>query len=283
MDPSDYTDPICPFDTRQWRDEPVVDAIDVGRVIGNLDQYLALDDLEGAEDHLQYWIATAQMGHDLSGELSLQNELMGLLRKKGDREGAFAAVQRAQDLLDELDMGCSLSGGTIILNCATVHESFGQHQQALELYQQAEVEYLHHRPPDDLRLAGLYNNMALAYGGLGSFGEAHQLLSRALQVLEGREEGLPDAALTHLNCADTFCAEKGMEEADGDISTCLGQARECLDRAWSLVQGPAGDLPFEPSYLAYVLGNCISGFQHYGWFLYAGELQERKDALHAGA
>ena len=61
-------------------------------------------DYAGAERHLLYWMEEAKRGHDRRGQLMLANELIGHYRKVGERDSAFARIDEALRLLEELEL-----------------------------------------------------------------------------------------------------------------------------------------------------------------------------------
>ena len=69
------------------------------RVLDKLDALLRSNDYAGAKRLLQYWLEDARVSRDDHGVLLMQNELMGLCRKLGERE---QALQYAQDALDQV-------------------------------------------------------------------------------------------------------------------------------------------------------------------------------------
>ena len=69
------------------------------RVLDKLDSLLQSNDYAGAKRMLQYWLSEAEYTGDDQGVLLMQNELMGLCRKLGEKE---KALKYAQDALDQL-------------------------------------------------------------------------------------------------------------------------------------------------------------------------------------
>ncbi|MBR1659115.1 MAG: tetratricopeptide repeat protein, partial [Oscillospiraceae bacterium] len=126
---------------------------------------------------------------------------------------------------------------------------------------------------EDPRLGGLYNNMGLALAATGRFGEAEALFRLALKQMEGTRYGPWEQAVTWLNLADTFTAQRGYEEAEEDVRLCLEQAEALLNRTEPVWDG----------YYAFVCEKCAPGFDHHGWFAFARELEERSEKLYAGS
>ena len=107
---------------------------------------------------------------------------MGLYRKLGRRDEALAAAQAALDRIRILGISHQVGAATTFLNAATVYKAFGMASDALPLFEDARAIYESTLPPKDPRLAGLYNNMALALVDLSRFAEADELYARAIAV-----------------------------------------------------------------------------------------------------
>ena len=90
--PEDYIEPKCPLNMNR---DNRVKRIPVMRVIEKLDSHLAKNDYDAAERHLLYWMAEAEQGYDEQGLLTVYNELMGLYRKRGEREKALDFAHKA--------------------------------------------------------------------------------------------------------------------------------------------------------------------------------------------
>ena len=83
------------------------------RIVEKMDEYMSRRDYAGAERHLLYWLAEAELGRDLQGQLMLRNEMVGHYRKTGQREKAMESAGRALELLAELGMESTISAGTM--------------------------------------------------------------------------------------------------------------------------------------------------------------------------
>lgn len=242
--------------------------IPLRRVIGKLDEYLNRRAFGAAGRHLEYWLEEARAVGDERGEFSLLNERMGFYRKQGRRKKAYESAEAALALIRAAGAE-SIGAGTCYVNCGTVYDHFDEPERALSMFEKARDIYEKELATDDPRLGALYNNMGLACAALGRFGEADSLFRKALGVMEG----VPlDQAITWLNMCDTLAAERGESEAEDVIWQYLESAATCLDNANAPRDG----------YYAFVCSKCAPGFDHYGWFAYAGELRERAETIYAG-
>jgi hypothetical protein len=270
LKPEDYLEPSCIFCRP---DDENAQPVDLRRCLTRLDRYLDRNDLEAARRHLEYWKAEALAGRDYRGLLTIENERMGLFRKLGDEAAANEAVEAALALLSRTGLEGTVTAATTRLNAATVYKRFGRAAEALPLYEEAQTVYERALEPGDERLAGLYNNMALALTDLGRYGEARQHLEAAMEILAAQPNGALEQAVTEMNLADLAAAERGLLEAEEEI-----EAR--LDRARALLEEPS--LP-RNGYYAFICEKCAAGFGYYGRFADAQELKQRAEELYAGA
>ena len=269
LHPEDYLEPGCVF-CRPEASEPT--PVDLRRCLARLDEDLARRDYAAAERHLDYWQQEAAAGRDWRGLLSIENERMGLFRKMGLRERAMEVLQSAGELIFRAGLEDTVTAATTLLNMGTVLKHFGEPEQALPYYQEARTLYEKLLPPEDCRLAGLYNNLALVLVDLGRYAEARELYGKALALMERQPNGALELAVTELNLAELAEAEYGLLEAETEIETRLDRARTLLD-------GPT--LPRD-GYYAFVCEKCAPCFDYYGRFADAAELRERSEKIYAG-
>lgn len=264
----DYEEPACLLAMDAER--AAVQPIPLARVMARLDEHLSRDDYSGAERHIAYWLGEAQHGGDKRGVYTLYNEQMGLYRKTGRKEPAFAAMDKALALMDELDFAQSAAGGTALVNAATVCTAFGETERALDLFARAQQVYERELDRADSRLGGLYNNMALAYAALARYNEAFAFYTKALAVMEQVENGESEQAITHLNLANAVEDAIGMEDG-------IERIEDHVNRAMALLDTPA--LPRDGNY-AFVCEKCAPTFDYYGQFMYAADLRQRAQDIY---
>lgn len=245
--------------------------IDRTRILDKLDEYLHKNDYSGAERHLLYWLEEAKSARQVQTVLLMENELMGLYRKLGRQDEAIGAAETALRLVEEHDLSCQVGAATTYLNCATVFKAFGMAERGIALFEHARAVYERELEPDDGRLGGLYNNMALALVDLGRFEEAYDLYEQALSVMSRTENGAPEAAITYLNMASAVEAEHGLLDAAERIEQLLDTAEQLLE----------GHTVRDGNY-AFVCEKCATVFGYYGRFVYANELKARATDIYEG-
>lgn len=243
--------------------------IPTDRVLEKLDAFFARNDTAAAKRHLLYWLSEAQMLGDDRGALLLSNELMGLCRKLGQRDEALDYAQKALALVEKMGIDQNVGAATTYLNSATVYKAFNRPQDALLLYEKAKNIYEQQLRPDDDRLAGLYNNMALALVDLERFQEADNLYRQALSVLENVPDKVPEMAITYLNMATAAEKQYGQKAALGAL---LKQAKALLESCREQTDGN----------YAFVCEKCASVFGYYGDEMYARNLLERSRRIYEG-
>ena len=275
-----------------------VRAVPQQRIIEKMDEYMSRRDYAGAERHLLYWLAEAELGRDLQGQLMLQNEMVGHYRKTAQREKAMESAGKALELLAELGMENSISAGTTYVNVATACNAFGEYERSLELFGKARAVYENSSFVEPRLLGGLYNNMALTCTALSKYDEALALYEKAVSVMAKVPDGGLEQAITCLNMADTVEAWLGMEEGESRIFELADRAEELLDdKGRELLRRPDGEtsvletpgalkaLPAEEKarigYYAFVCEKCAPVFEYYGYFLTADRLRETAEKIYA--
>lgn len=243
--------------------------VDVRRVLDRLDALLAAKDYDGAAAHLLYWLRETESVGDRAAELTVLNELMGFYRKQGDRAQATKYADYALDRFGvDNEFNDTVFFATTCLNAATVCKAFGEAERALELYRRCLELYSRRLEPDDLRFAGLYNNMGLALAETGLLEEAYEAFLKAIQIQEpAGASTAPDRAITCLNICDLFDAGFIPPNADPDDVPELTEKN--IERAYALL---ADDSVEKDAYYAFVCEKCAPVFGYYGYFLYKNKL-----------
>lgn len=159
-------------------------------------------------------------------------------------------VSPAFALIEELGVADTVGGATVLLNAATTMKAFGAAERALPYYERARAVYEKELSPDDTRLAGLYNNYALALADLHRAEEAETLYRRAIAITEKTVEGRWDAAISLINLAHLYDGSR-----DELIPDCIVQAIEYLTCPPEKQNG----------YYRYVLSKCEPSLRLFGF------------------
>lgn len=244
--------------------------IPVSRVIDKLDACFAVDDMDGAGKLLEYWEHEAVSLGDMSGELSVVNELLGYYRKVGNAERGLRAVSRSLELLQLLHQEKETAGATVMLNAATTMKAFGKSPEALPLYETVGEVYRKNLPENDSRFAGFYNNKALALVDTARYAEAEDCYRRAMAVLATADTVQPDSAVTYVNMAHLY--EVWLPDAEQAVNKCLEQAEDVLNHPEIK----------RDSYYAFVCNKCAPSYDYFGFFMIAKDLRERAKRIYEG-
>jgi len=247
-------------------------AIDPKRLLDKLDNFLRQNDYESAKNHLLYWLNEAKGAGDERAVLLINNELMGLCRKLGQKDEAIFYAESALNEVQKMGIEDNVGAATTYLNSATVFKAFGKANEGIALFEKAREIYEKNLKSDDDRLAGLYNNMALALTDLKRFDEAKALYERAISVLKKVKGKEPEQAITYLNLASCAESELGLENAQAVIEANIEKAMEKLEASEDKVSGN----------YAFVCEKCATVFGYYGYFYYENILKERYKRIYEG-
>ncbi len=250
--------------------------MDIQRIIERFDKLMREDAFEDAEKHLLYWLKEAEETNDKRSSFTILNEMTGFYRMRGNRSAAFDTVDKLLNLVQEMGNSNTVSRATAYLNSATVFNNFKEPEKAVELYKKAEELYKTELNEEDVRLAGLYNNMALAYlavGSLETYGnmqdelcdKAEKYFNAALSVLMKNENSYNEQAITYLNMADLEEKQLGFERGEAKILGFLDKAVSCFEES---AKGDFYDFKETAE-------KCIPVFRHYGYFMVANELSDK--------
>ena len=247
-------------------------AIDPKRLLDKLDNFLRQNDYESAKNHLLYWLNEAKGAGDKRAVLLINNELMGLFRKLGQKDEAIFYAESALNEVQKMGIEDNVGAATTYLNSATVFKAFGKANEGIALFEKAREIYEKNLKSDDDRLAGLYNNMALALTDLKRFDVAKALYERAISVLKKVKGKEPEQAITYLNLASCAESELGLENAQAVIEANIEKAMEKLEASEDKVSGN----------YAFVCEKCATVFGYYGYFYYENILKERYKRIYEG-
>ena len=243
------------------------------RLLNKLDDYLSRKDFDGAKRHLNYWLNEARAVGDNSGEILILNEFMGLSRKLGEKENALEFTRLALKKIKDLSIEENVGSATTYLNSATVYKAFNMAEEGVSLFFKAKEIYEKNLSPNDARLGGLYNNMALSMVDLGRFDEANELYDKAISVMEKVVNGEGELAITYLNKASAVETQFGIENGKDKISEYVEKAKTLLESISDRKDGG----------YAFILEKCAEVFAHYGYADYSKRITARYRGIYERA
>lgn len=116
---------VTEFECESCSNEPK-DKINLARFFAKLDEIFSRGDLAAAGRLIEYWERDARSIGDENGLLYVLNEETGFFRRTGEKEKGLAAVEEALALAEKLGICETVSGATVIINCATTMKAFGE-------------------------------------------------------------------------------------------------------------------------------------------------------------
>lgn len=238
-------------------------------ILNKLDSYLHKNDYDTAEAYLLSCLDEALLVGDVSTQILLRNELMGLYRKVGKKEQALLQVEEALSLIEKNALGNQVGSATTLLNSATVYKAFSMPEKSIILFERAKSIYESSLSAEDELVGGLYNNMALTLVDLKRFSEARVLNEKAIKIMKNKPL---EVAITYLNMANAIEAEQGVLDACEEISRLTQQAKDILE-----------SFEKRDGYYAFVCEKCASVFGYFGDFLYDEELRNRARRIYEGS
>lgn len=241
-------------------------SIPIVRITEKLDALLDKNDTEGAKRLLGYWENEAKQLNDKNGLAVIWNELAGLCRRAKEPQVALEVISKLLTLLKENKLDTSVSGATMILNCATTLKALGNPEEAMVLYDHVCEIYKKEQVNDDLLLAGLYNNMATALKDIREYERAENCYIFSIQCLMSHPERSDELAITAINMAHLL----------HECNPTDRRIERYVDIAWECLNNPA--LPRDGDY-AFICTKCATAFGYFGYFLREEELNARAEAI----
>ena len=262
INPEDYKEPSCKVCSNNFynpqSDEPD-GRIPISRVIEKLDEFLFKEDYSAADNLLTYWQQEAESLKDYSGELTVLSEMMGLYRRTNNKDKGLWSVDRGFELVKQHNLDGLVSTATIYLNGATTLKHFGKPRQAIEWYQKVVEVYKKNLDPYDYNMAGLCNNMALAYAEVKEYEIAEEKYKQALDIMlrlsEKSKDKLLEAAITLVNMAYLYFEWS-------DFTDCVQKTLSCMDKAYEYFTDK--DVPLN-GYYAFCCSKSIPAFKFFGY------------------
>lgn len=175
----------------------------------HLDDLYAQNRIDEAEKFLLREIDENNVENSILIKISLNNELMGIYRNKGDRERCMKQLMQQMiwmsDAGDQLD---PLSEATLYLNVANAYQAFDMLEDSYDILCRVEESYRANLDSNDFRLASLYNNKAVVLMKLKDLDQAEVYFKMALAILRTLREAEDEIAVTYQNLSNIY-SDKG--------------------------------------------------------------------------
>lgn len=170
----------------------------IQQTLSRLDDLLHRCRLDEAETLLTQAVAQAQAEADTDSEKLLRNEQIGFYRDCGKFPAALETAAAARALFEQTGETNTISYATTLLNCANAYRAAGNYADAFAAYETVQTLYNRLLPPDDGRVASLWNNLALLYQETEQWEQACTCLKQALELVQHD----PDPTRTGISAAN---------------------------------------------------------------------------------
>ena len=175
--------------------------MEISQTLQTLDELLHRCKLAEAEQFLRDAIAQAQASGDTDTEKTLRNEQMGFYRDCGRFPEMLETAASARALFENASETETIPYATTLLNCANAYRAAGQYDAAFSAYDTVQHLYEKLLPPDDDRVAGFWNNLALLYQETAQWNESCRCLETALTLVRSKPNNEVRVAISSTNLA----------------------------------------------------------------------------------
>lgn len=195
--------------------------VGIEKVLETWDQLLHRCQLAEAEAYLTQQISQAEQAGDREALLLLRNEQIGFYRDGSRFPETLDTAERTLALFQTPQERQTISYATTLLNCANAYRAAGQQDKALAAYEEIHGLYAALLPPEDHRVASLWNNEALLYQEMERWEDACRCLTVALDLVRRQQDetrvaiSCTNLAVSLLRLQQTEQAHRLLTEADG--------------------------------------------------------------------
>ncbi|MBR1852294.1 MAG: DUF4125 family protein, partial [Lachnospiraceae bacterium] len=220
--------------------------LDIANILQRVDDLFDENKAKEAEQLLLQSLKTAEQNGDGAVQLQILNELIGYYRQTSEREPLLRMIDDALHTAQRLGLEGSIPYATTALNAANGYRSIGEIQKSMDYYHVTEEIYKQKMPEDDMRMAGLLNNISLLYQELKDYATAGKYLKRALAICEQNQAGF-ETAVTYANLANTcvLAESYGMAAAYAETAIELFEKRNLFDAHYCAALSALGMCRFE--------------------------------------
>ena len=146
--------------------------MDIRKTLDELDVLFKKRHYSEVEGFLLCKIKEAESDNDSNSIIILGNELIGFYRIASRHKDSLALGDYLISLMKEMKLEETVAYATTFLNVATACREAGRIDESLKYYNDVLKIYNNTISEYDMRLAGLYNNMGLAYYGKKDYEKA---------------------------------------------------------------------------------------------------------------
>lgn len=187
----------------------------------HLDDLYAQNKIDEAEQFLQKEIQDP--GNPVLVKISLNNELMGIFRNKGNKEACMRQLEQQKAWMEEAGSELDpVSEATLYLNIANAYQAFDMLEESYDMLNMVEAKYNANPDREDYHMATLYNNKAVVLIKLKDLDQAEVYFKMALGILKNLRESEDEIAVTYQNLSNIYSSK-------GKYNLALESARKGLD------------------------------------------------------
>ena len=157
------------------------------------------------------------------------NEQIGYYRSISNYEEALKISKEMLELVKELGLQESEAHGTTLLNAATAYRAAGMCEKAIAMYRAAEQIFKNLGIQDE-RLAGLYNNMSMAFQQKEDYGTAESCLLQALASVRNLPDHKVEEATTYANLASVCYEKEEFAQGIEYVQRAIERFEECEEK-----------------------------------------------------
>ena len=157
------------------------------------------------------------------------NEQIGYYRSISNSEEALKISKEMLELVKELGLQESEAHGTTLLNAATAYRAAGMCEKAIAMYRAAEQIFKNLGIQDE-RLAGLYNNMSMAFQQKEDYGTAESCLLQALAIVRNLPDHKVEEATTYANLASVCYEKEEFAQGIEYVQRAIERFEECEEK-----------------------------------------------------
>ena len=157
------------------------------------------------------------------------NEQIGYYRSISNYEEALKISKEMLELVKELGLQGSEAHGTTLLNAATAYRAAGMCEKAIAMYRAAEQIFKNLGIQDE-RLAGLYNNMSMAFQQKEDYGTAESCLLQALAIVRNLPDHKVEEATTYANLASVCYEREEFAQGIEYVQRAIERFEECEEK-----------------------------------------------------